>query len=178
MAVEPSRDPLWPDAPRYGPERPLPPYAFRPGHDPHPVDHPEGHSRGAVHNPTHRPPEAWRENEDYLHAIDLYHRGYFWEAHEYWEGLWRETDKTSHAGRLYRGLIQLAAAELKRAVANPRGADTLSRRAADNLAGLPEEYMGLDLAQIRAGLARRFHANDGGAPPVRLVLRDDSPHRR
>lgn len=178
MAVEPSRDPLWPDAPRYGPDRPWPPYAFRPGHDPHPADHPEGHSRGAVHVPTHRTPEAWRGNGDYLHAIDLYHRGYFWEAHEYWEGLWRETDKTSPIGRLYRGLIQLAAAELKRAVANPRGAETLSRRADENFAGLPGKYMGLDIGRLRADIARRFHGGGESPPPVRLVLRDEAPAAR
>ena len=77
------------DAPRYLPDRPFPPYAYLPGQGAHPTQHPDGHSYGVEHEAVHLPAERWSENDDYLFGVDLYNHGYFWEAHEAWEGLWQ-----------------------------------------------------------------------------------------
>ena len=33
-------------------------------------------------------PEQWHLCRPYLYGIDLFNDGYYWEAHEVWEGLW------------------------------------------------------------------------------------------
>ena len=58
--------PLWPDAPRFDPRLELPPYRFLPGYNDRPDDN-HCNARG-----------FWA-------AVDLYHAGYLWEAHEVWE---------------------------------------------------------------------------------------------
>lgn len=94
-------------------DRPLPPYAYIPGRAPHPIVHEAGHSHGcepACFQPLDA--ASWSKNDGYLQGFDLFHAGYFWEAHETWEGVWRET--TDPALRaLLQALIQLAAAIVK-----------------------------------------------------------------
>ncbi len=81
---------------------------------PHPIRDPRGHS----HNrrfPT--PPtldhETWAENRCYLWALDLFNNGFYWEAHEEWERLWRATGSESNTGKFLKGMIKLAAAGIK-----------------------------------------------------------------
>ena len=75
--------------PRLVPSRELPSYAYRPGL-PHPRNDPRGHSRGALRPAAPRFEEhRWGECEEYLWGIDLFNRGFHWEAHEAWEVLWR-----------------------------------------------------------------------------------------
>src|SRR5947208_4284566 len=77
------------DLPRLAPELPLPPYSYVSGQFPHPFSHPEGHYHGAPAEPLMPPePALWYECRSYLHGLDLFNRGYYWEAHETWEGLW------------------------------------------------------------------------------------------
>jgi uncharacterized protein len=71
------------------PDRPFPPYAYAPGDTPHPTRDPRGHSYAAGFEIPERPdPEEWRACRDYLYGIDLFNHGFYWEAHEVWEGLW------------------------------------------------------------------------------------------
>ena len=98
--------PIWPEAPRLSPHKSFPAYRYVPGLNPHPSRDPQGHSH-------YVPPDRWRENEEYLHGIDLYHQSYFWESHEVWEGLWHLTDKEGPEGQWLQGLIQNSAALLK-----------------------------------------------------------------
>ncbi|MBI4585327.1 MAG: DUF309 domain-containing protein [Planctomycetes bacterium] len=107
---------LNPQIPRYCPERPLPPYAFT-GDGfgfPHPRRHPQGHGYRQPEAPA-RPldPARWRESADYLFGIDLFNHGYYWEAHELWEGLWVAAGKRGAVSELLKGLIKLAAAGVK-----------------------------------------------------------------
>lgn len=123
----------WPDAPRLRPEMPLPAYRFVPGWNAHPTESPEGHSYGKSQQVSRLVPERWRENDDYLYGIDLYHRGYYWEAHEAWEGLWRQTSRDSCEGLFLQGLILNSAAQLKIHLGSTRGARSLSRSAEERL---------------------------------------------
>ncbi|MFN0150586.1 MAG: DUF309 domain-containing protein [bacterium] len=83
---------------RYAPQRAFPPYAYITGRAPHPRRDPRGHSFGAP-----EPPPAafdvarWRECDDYLFGVDLFNHGYYWEAHEAWEGLWRASRDADRA---------------------------------------------------------------------------------
>jgi hypothetical protein len=143
-------EPIWPDAPRYGPDLPFPPYRFVSGRHPHPVRDPEGHSYGQEEEADHVPADAFREDEDYLRGIDLYHAGYLWEAHEAWEGIWKASPDPVQRDFL-QGLIQLAASLLKRHVGHERGARGLAEAARERLtrvAAHHPRYMGLDIAAL------------------------------
>lgn len=138
---------------RLVPDRPLPPYAFLPGRDPHPTRDPRGHSFGEQEREAvYLPADRWRENEDYLFGIDLYNEGYLWEAHEVWEGLWHRAKHDPHQADLLQGLIQCAAACLKIPMGQPRGLTSLTRLATEKLEGITRDvgpdYMGLDLEDL------------------------------
>ena len=92
----------------------LPPYAYVPGHWPHPTRDPEGHAFGRDEGPAAPlEPELWRENPIWLEGIELFERGYYWEAHEAWERLWIAAGRKGATGELLSGLIKLAAAGIK-----------------------------------------------------------------
>lgn len=143
------------DAPPRYTQKPFQPYRYVPGLHPHPVAHPQGHSyHPAGQHPPAEPwvaPEKWLESNDYLYGVDLYNNGYWWEAHEAWEGLWQQTDKAGKQGRFLQGLIQIGAAHLKKHLGHKDGVDRLLARAFEHLAasraGLApnDTYMGLRL---------------------------------
>src|SRR6516162_1991742 len=100
--------------PRLVPEKPFPAYSFVPGQFPHPISDPEGHSYGIRHDAVASvDPENWSASRDYLFGIDLFNHGYYWEAHETWEGLWHAAGRQGPTGDLLKGLIALAAAGVK-----------------------------------------------------------------
>lgn len=90
----------------------MPPYRHRPGHTAKPEDGPAHEiARGA---PQRLDADSWQTNEAYLFGFALYRDGYFWEAHEVWEAVWKSSAPNSRERRLLQALIQLANAELKR----------------------------------------------------------------
>jgi len=97
------------------PQATLPAYTYIPGTStPHPIRHPEGHSHGRKGRaPAPLEPAQWHENRNFLLAVDLFNYGYYWEAHEEWERLWRVAVPESLAGRFLKGLVKLAAAGVK-----------------------------------------------------------------
>ena len=143
--------------PRYAPAITLPPYSYVPGHDlPHPVNHPAGHlsaGRESAHEPPSSAAElaalpsdldsrrralaaALAENPRWLYALDLYNAGFYWEAHEVWEGFWNTLGRTTPAARFVQGLIHLAAAAVKIREGKPAGVARHSQRARDLLGDL------------------------------------------
>jgi hypothetical protein len=171
------------EALRLAPDLPLPPYAFIPGGPfPHPRSDPRGHSHGAEY----RPPEApdlddWQSCLPYLYGIDLFNHGYYWEAHEAWEGLWHACGRCGRTAAFLKGLIKLAAAGVKIREGKPQGVSNHAQRAADlfrqtalELGSEGVAYMGLrlcDLTRLAGKIADRPPANTGGkADPVRVVF--------
>lgn len=127
----------------------FPSYRFVPGRSPHPRRHPLGHSyRQPELPPILMPPDRWDESEEYLYGIDLYNFAYWWECHEVFEGLWHAAGHESEQGRLYRALIQLAAAQLKRFMNQERAAKNLLGSCAGRLADLPADYMGVPVRRL------------------------------
>lgn len=161
----PPADPEWlrdldrlPAPPRLC-RRPLPPYRFFPGLTPHPTADPQGHSYGRPPDrPDALPEEQWRHAEAYLFGCDLYNRGYWWEAHEAWEGLWHLARADADQADLLQGLIQCAAACLKIPMEQPRGRERLAENGTARLERVARAhggaYMGLDLF----GFVRDFRA--------------------
>ena len=181
-------EPVWTDAPRYCPERALPPYRFVAGLNPHPTSDPGGHSVGVPEAPaTASPPAAWRENASYLFGIDLYHQGYFWESHEAWEGLWRLLPRPDPQAQFYQGLIKNSAAQIKAHAGVWSGARALSEDARRHLSvtldsggcGSDGRYMGLHVASFVEQMDRHYGflwrgTGDASAaltgPPPRIAL--------
>lgn len=138
-------------APRYC-DQPFPGYRYVPGCNPHPTAHPAGHSYRSPGTPhpavVWQPAERWRECGDYLFGCDLYNHGYWWEAHEAWEGVWRLCDRGSLQRGLLQGLIQVSAAHLQGSVQRQAGVERLRRSSAEHLRPVLEavgagRYMGL-----------------------------------
>ncbi|WP_050986270.1 DUF309 domain-containing protein [Schlesneria paludicola] len=172
---------------RYLPEIAMPAYAFVPARHPHPVTDARGHSFGRTAVPvspldTHQP---FRSTE-YLHAIDLFNAGYYWEAHEEWEGLWVAAGRAGVAGNFLKGLIKLAAAGVKSREGQGGGVKRHAKRAGElfriTRANLPEGqavYAGLtldNLVQVATELESHPIIDDsfsvGGQPVlcIRLTL--------
>src|ERR1700689_3252047 len=97
--------------PRWLPQKRLPPYAYLPGKNPHPVRDPTGHSYHV--GPIPGAAEASLSSDAFLWGLDLFNHGYYWEAHEAWEGLWQVADRDGPLRMLFKGLILLAAAGVK-----------------------------------------------------------------
>ena len=108
----------------------LPPYSYVPGLTPHPTSDPKGHSFG-VDPPAAAPLEeaSFGGNPTYLHAIELFHHGFYWEAHEAWEALWHAAGRSGATADFLKGLIKLAAAGVKLREGRAAGVRLHARRA-------------------------------------------------
>jgi predicted metal-dependent hydrolase len=96
------------------PDFPLPPYSYVPGHFPHPSSDLAGHSYGITpERVASIEPRKWRDCRSYLVGVDLFNHGYYWEAHEGWEQVWRACDRKGITATFLKGLIKLAAAGVK-----------------------------------------------------------------
>ena len=177
VAGAPGAPPLW------MPDEPFPPYRFVPGHAPHPFAHRDGYAHGQRElAPPFVPPARWRENRGWLRGVDFFNRGWWWEAHEVWEGLWHVAQGRDDAQRDFlKAAIQLAAAALNRERGLDDGAERLLRSACEglervraagaadtaNIAGAESEarFMGLSLVELiaaaQAALGRPVARVDG-----------------
>lgn len=109
---------------------PLPPYAYVPGHRPHPTRHPAGHSYGrAEAEPIALDPTQWWACTPYVEGLALFDRGYYWEAHDAWESPWRAAERRGAVAELLAGLIALAAAGVKIRQGRGDAASRLGERA-------------------------------------------------
>ena len=124
-------NPVPAERPRLLPDVPLPAYTHVPGRTPHPVSDPRGHSFGRRPEPP-RSFDAgqWPSCRDYLHGIDLFNNGYYWESHEAWEGLWHAAGHRGTTADFLKALIKLAAAGVKHGEGKPAGVKSHAERAA------------------------------------------------
>lgn len=113
----------------------LPPYAYVPGRHPHPTRHPSGHSYGLAEVvPTALDPAAWWDCAPYVEGLALFDHGYYWEAHEAWEGPWSVATRGGAVAELLGGLIALAAAGVKVRQGRGEAAARLGARARQRFA--------------------------------------------
>lgn len=93
----------------------LPRYTFIPGSGtPHPYRDPLGHSYNRKPGPPKPLIESrWAENRSYLLALDYFNLGFYWEANDEWDRLWRASNPDTLVGRFLKGLVKLAAAGIK-----------------------------------------------------------------
>src|SRR5438552_3359767 len=108
--------------PRFAPDQPFPPYSYLTGRFPHPTRDRAGHSFGAEPLPCPAPdPMDWRQCRAFLFGLDLFNHGYYWEAHEIWEGIWHACGRCGATANFIKGLIKLAAAGVKAREGRPKG---------------------------------------------------------
>lgn len=151
------------------PDEPLPAYAHVPGRTPHPFSDPDGHSYGQTPVNEELDPARWQECRAYLRGVDLFNHGYYWEAHETWEGLWRAARRGTTANFL-KGLIQLAVAGVKHLQGLPDGVLVHARRVTELFRGVGEtRYLGCDVPALIA-LAEQIGRDGWPAEPPRLSL--------
>jgi hypothetical protein len=142
--------------PRYLPDIPLPPYSYVTGRYPHPLRDPAGHSFGVKSEPCPPPdPEHWRECRPYLHGVDLFNHGYYWESHEAWEQAWHAAGRRGVTADFFKALIKPAAAGVKARERSIEGVRSHARRGAELfravIAALPPtqtHYFGLRLSSL------------------------------
>ena len=120
----------------------LPPYAYVPGHWPHPTRDAAGHGHGQASDSGDVTPitEPWWNDARFRRGITLFDAGYYWEAHEVWEGLWIAAGRRGPVADLVGAFIKIAAAGVKLRQHRRASAAKLGARARDGLASLPENF--------------------------------------
>lgn len=137
---------------RLVPERELPAYTYIPGRTPHPGHNHERSQDGTADSAA--APRAGTETaeQDFFYGVDLFNHGYYWEAHEVWEGLWLAAGRTGPTADFFKGLIKLAAAGVKTLAGSEIGRRRHARRAAELF------------SQAADGLARDLTASASAEP--------------
>lgn len=117
------------------PHRGFPDYAYLPGRLSHPVRDPAGHSYGVQGV---QPVFADLHSEEFTWGCELFNHGYYWEAHEAWEGIWQVAERGSPLRSFLKALILLSAAGVKSREGKRPAAMRHAGRAAGLLRQLPK----------------------------------------
>jgi len=83
----------------------------------------------------------------YLAGLRLYHLGRYWDSHEAWEEVWRESE--GPVRHFYQGLIQIDAAIIHTQRGHWGGVANLLARSLSHLEQCPDELLGMDVARLR-----------------------------
>jgi uncharacterized protein len=127
--------------------------------------------RGAVDELAHavEPEEAVSTMpEAFDRAVSLFDEERFFEAHEFFEHIWKSDWVDAGDRQFWKGVTQVAVGCCHVQRGNAAGATTLLERAAEYLSGYPDRYRGVDAAALAA--AARALAADvraAGAGPER-----------
>src|SRR5271169_4425477 len=109
------------------------------------------------------------DSEKYRRGIRHFNAREFYDAHEVWEDVWRESHGMEK--RFLQGLIQAAVALHHHSTGNVVGACSLMERARRNLAGCPEEFGGIRVGALLVALGEwRAALVSGEASPERPVI--------
>ncbi len=144
----------------------LPRYTHIPGKGtPHPYRDPRGHS----YNKRPVTPRAlsevyWAENRSYLLGLDFFNLGFYWEAHDEWDRLWRASGPETSVGRFLKGLVKLAAAGTKVREESIHGVRRHAASAGEVFADVAaesdvERYCGLDFTMLQFAADRAAQLN-------------------
>jgi uncharacterized protein len=99
----------------------------------------------------------------YQRGLAAFNSSRFFEAHELWEDLWRETPQPNK--RYLQGLIQVAAAFHHHSRANLKGTRKLLQEALLKLDAFPETHCGLEIEPLRAAVRQWLAALSSGNIP-------------
>lgn len=156
------------------PDRGFPDYAYLPGRLPHPVRDPAGHSYGVqgVH-----PIFADLGSEEFTWGCELFNHGYYWEAHEAWEGIWQVADRGNPLRSLLKALILLSAAGVKIREGKRPAAMRHAGRAAGLLRQLPKSLEDgfFRVLAVEPSIVADVAQATAAAPPILRVIELGKP---
>ncbi len=161
-----------PELSRYT-DTPFPRYRYLPfvAGIPHPRRDPAGHSYAQEEEYLAGfAADDWRGCQAYLYGIDLFNHGYWWEAHEALETVWLAAGQETLTGHFVQGLIQVAAAQLKRFIGEERGARLLTESGIRKLLVAKGVYLGIEIAPLIAEVERCLRQGHGEYPRIRLIF--------
>ena len=138
----------------------FPSYRFIPGENLIPSENPLWHFYGKKKiDAGHFAPDDWSKSEQYLFGIDLFNYAYWWEAHEFFESLWRIVPQGQASRDLLQGLIKISGAFLKWHSRNHDGLEYLYIGGIKHFLKVGEEhpvYMGLNVVEYIQRLQEHF----------------------
>jgi uncharacterized protein len=167
-----------PSCPRYT-RGLLPPYRFVPGRTPHPRRDVRGYAYGRPELPPEPlDPAAWASSEVYLRGIDLYNFAYWWESHEIFEAIWHGAGRSGVLGGFAQGMVQIAAAHLKRFMGAQESARALLDRGILRLGEVPERYLGVHVRRLEREAAAHFRGERALPALILLEMPPSAPDTR
>jgi predicted metal-dependent hydrolase len=93
-------------------------------------------------------------SDEFLIGVQLFNRGDYFESHEVWESIWKQTVGPDR--EFFQGLIQVAVAICHLCNGNAPGARRLYHRALAHLAPFYPKHSGVNLERFETSLARCF----------------------
>lgn len=150
-------------------QQPFPPYRYTPGRNPHPVIDSDGHSYGHEDNKPAFEPASWRASPDYRFGIDLLNHGYYWEAHEVFEGIWHLLGRRGDDARFIQALILLAVACLHQRRGRAAAVIKVAAKGLERLEGITDDYFGCRTAVLREYL-QLLHQGRSIKPVIYLMM--------
>jgi uncharacterized protein len=138
--------------------KPFPKYRFVPGRFPHPRRNPDGHSYGHP-EPLVREFSAstWLNSDIYLYGVDLYNFAFWWECHEQWEAIWKFNGPDSYEGRFLQGMVQVAAANLRKFMGSHDSGAALAQKGISRLRDFEDDvFLGVNVVTFIESTERHF----------------------
>jgi predicted metal-dependent hydrolase len=114
-------------------------------------------------NPTGWHPDEGRWEHDTLrratvHGVRLYNAGAFHESHDCFEDEWYNYGSATTESAFAHGMVQVAAGAYKHFdFENDDGMRSLFRTALQYLRGVPRDYYGIDVLDLRTKLTNALH---------------------
>ena len=106
-------------------------------------------------------------------GIICFNEGRYFDAHERWEDLWRES---AGAPRIYyQGLVQVAVGLHHLTSGNVAGGTRVLRRGLDKLEARPERYSGIENHRLVADIRKALESPERPRIRIFTVVSDPAP---
>jgi len=106
-------------------------------------------------------------------GIICFNEGRYFDAHERWEDLWRES---AGAPRIYyQGLVQVAVGLHHVTSGNVVGGTRVLRRGLDKLEARPERYSGIENHRLVADIRKAIESSEFPRIQILAVMSDPAP---
>ncbi len=116
--------------------------------------------------------DDFRNNEDYLYAIDLVNEGYYWECHAYLESLWNEHGRTDQFATLFKAIIKIAAGLLKLEMKQESAFETHLKRCLELLSEIKDDHFcGIEIRELEVLVSHMLSKPLEAAPKFFIKLR-------
>ena len=111
--------------------------------------------------------DSHEKNRLYQKGLEAFNSSQFFEAHELWEDVWRQTPEPDK--RFLQGLIQVAAAFHHYSRDNVLGTRKLLQAGLLKLEAFPATHGGLAIEPLRAAVREWLDAMTQGEVPARMT---------